>query len=203
VIDVKLSADATANPQIAVGEIACRPFPGPDGVRGAGLVKQQLLKRHNGWLRGTQIEISCPEKIAAADQPAAALAEALLIDSMILGYELDPAFAALGDFNTDGNLTPTLAAGSRVLAALRGGVTRMAVPEKSTAQVADVMLAEGAAKFATMQIFAVGSFEEIPPLAAAQLDDKVTHAMTLFARAQTLLAEAGDRSDSALSDPTA
>jgi hypothetical protein len=44
----------------------------------------------------------------------------------------------------------------------------MAVPEKCIAQVADVMLAEGAAKFSTVQIFAVSEFKEIPPLACGE-----------------------------------
>jgi len=201
VLDVKLTATATANPQLASGEINCRAFPGPDGVRAAAFVKQQLFKRHNAWLRGTQIDIACAEKIPGGDLPAAAVTEALLVDAMILGYDLEPNFVALGDFDSDGGLIPTLATGTRVLAALRGGAVRITVPEKSTPQVADVMLAEGPAKFASVQIFAVSGFDEIPPLAAAQLDTKVQRAMSIFGRAQVLLNDAGDRADAALTDP--
>lgn len=197
---MKLSATATPNPQLATGEINCRAFPGADGVRASAFVKQQLLKRHNGWPRGMQIDIACAEKPFAADLPAALLTQALVVDSMILGYDLDPAFVALGGFDLDGNLTTPLATGTRVLAAFRGGAARMAVPEKSVAQVADVMLAEGAAKFCTVQIFSVGAFEEIPPLAATQLDDKVVRAMAIFGRAQAVLRDAADRGDAGLTD---
>ena len=199
-LNVKLTATATANPQLATSEINCLAFPGPDGVRAAGFVKQQLLKRHNGWPRGMQIDIASAERPVGADLPASLLSQALIVDSMILGYDIDPTFVALGGFDIDGDLTPPLAAGTRVLAAFRGGATRMAVPEKCIAQVADVMLAEGAAKFSTVQIFAVSEFKEIPPLAVAKLDDQVMRATATFGRAQAVLRDAADRGDAGLTD---
>ncbi len=191
-LDMKVTATATANAMLAAGEIACPAFPGPDGVRAMGFVKQQLLKRHNGWPKAAQIDIACPERPVAADLPAALLTQALVVDSLILGYNLDSGFVAIGGFDIDGNITPALATGTRVLAAIRGGATRIVVPEKSTPHVADVMLAEGPAKFSNVQIFAVGGFEEIPPLATKELEDKVVRATAIFGRAQAVLRDRGD-----------
>ena len=164
-VGVKLTGSAAANPQLSASDIVCSQFPGPETVKSLAFVKALMLTRHNGWPRGQKIDVAFSEKIAAPDVPATTFASALLVDAMILGYEIDPGLVVIGSFNPEGELAPAVGTATRLVAALRSGATRIIIPEKSVPQVADAMLSEGVAAFARAQIFSVGSFDEAPDFA--------------------------------------
>ena len=199
-VGVKLTGSAGANPQLAASDLVSAQFPGPEMLKALGFAKGLMLTRHNGWPRGQKIDVAFSEKIAVADAPATSFASALLVDSMILGYEVEPGLVVIGGFNPEGEIAPVVGTATRLVAALRSGATRIIVPEKSVAQVADAMLSEGLVAFAKAQIFAVSEFDEAPNFAPARPDPKIERAMTVFGRAQLLFAEATDNGKAALAD---
>ena len=199
-VGVKCTGSAAANTQLSASDLVSTQFPGLEMVKSLAFVKALMLTRHNGWPRGQKIDVAFSDKIAAPDVPATTFASALLVDSMILGYEIDPGLVAIGGFTPEGELGPVVGTATRLIAALRSGATRIIITDKSVPQVADAMLSEGLAAFAKAQIFSVSEFGEAPDFAPTKPDAKIERGMTVFGRVQLLFAEAGENPKAALAD---
>ena len=147
--------------------------------------------RQGGWPRGAQIELAFAEKYSSKDGPSAAVASALLIESVLGGLDIRPDLAVTGDLNADG----TVQAVGGVRAKLRGaannkGVKIVGIPFKNRNAVLDLLILKGPEPLLELQIFSMENFDEAKALADAQTQEELTEALALFQK----IAAAGPRS---------
>jgi hypothetical protein len=143
--------------------------------------------RHKGWPKGYTIEFSFADKYSSKDGPSAAIACALLLNSMIIGKENDPWFAVTGDMNADGSVQPIGGVAAKIRGATNGRCKIVAIPAKNENSLADLLLTDGPAPFASIQIYSVSSFDEAEALALKEKPAATQNAIDEMARVQEVL----------------
>jgi hypothetical protein len=137
--------------------------------------------RHDGWPRGQKMEIFFEDKYSPKDGPSAAVACALLVESLITGVDLDPGFSVTGDLNADGSVQPIGGVIAKLRGATKGGQKIVAIPQKNRTSAVDLAVGEGVAPFVGLQLFSVDSFDEAIALARLDRSPSVAQALTSFA----------------------
>ncbi|MEZ0386660.1 MAG: S16 family serine protease [Verrucomicrobium sp.] len=153
--------------------------------------------RHDGWPAGHKMEISFEDKYSPKDGPSAAVACALLVESVLTGVELDPAFSVTGDMNADGSVQPIGGVIAKLRGATRSGQTLAGIPLKNRTSALDLAVGEGAAPFIGLQLFSVETFDEALALARKDRSAALTQALNTFATVSNTLRS----TPSALSSP--
>lgn len=189
---VTLTATATPTKPDAPGIVTFVPPLGPTGQAVLNSVSKYLVARHHGWPAGHKIEVTFSVPIAPDDTAAAGLATATVLDSMFGDWEADPTCAVVGHLQADGKIVSASSALMRLLTAMRGGASRILMPEKNVAEAAaDVMINEGPEGFGRVQMFAVKDFDEVPMMAGVKIDKFVAQSIAAFDEMQKELAAAG------------
>jgi hypothetical protein len=150
-------------------------------------VTKHLQILHGGWPQGYRIELGFADKYSNKDGPSAAVACALLIDSLISGRQLDQSFAVTGDMNADGSVQPIGGVRAKIRGATNSQCKIVAIPAKNERALADLLLSEGPEPFAATQIFSIGKFEEARGLAYVEKDVAVQKAVSEMAQVLDLL----------------
>ncbi len=153
---------------------------GDDMRKALDEVKKFLTVRHNGWPEGQKIEIAFEEKYGPKDGPSAAVACALLLDSLVTGNDIDKALAVTGDLNADGSVQPVGGVADKIRGAAQRECRLVAVPLKCRSQVLDASLLDGVKPLLQIQIFSIGTFEEALRLAQAKKDEVLAKIMEDF-----------------------
>ncbi|QIF02109.1 S16 family serine protease [Roseimicrobium sp. ORNL1] len=142
---------------------------------------------HGGWPRGYQIELSFADKYSKKDGPSAAVACALLLHSLVTGKDLDQAFAVTGDMNADGTVQPIGGVAAKIRGATKGHCKIVGIPSKNESALGDVLLTDGPAPFASIQIFSISHFREAEALALAEKPATTQIALAEMSRVQEVL----------------
>lgn len=175
----------------APGELAYERFLGPLTMKGLDAVLQSVQALHGGWPRGQRVTISFSERVAPVELEAATLPSALLLDSMIRDWDIDPSYAVIGLLKPDGSIDGVGAIAGRLDGAARARISRLAVPEVNQDQVADYLLSAGITAFVGTQVFTVKHYNDAGRLSLMRLDAQTTEAVTLFGSVQRTLAAMG------------
>ncbi|MGJ8672802.1 S16 family serine protease [Rubritalea sp.] len=123
--------------------------------------------RHDDLPEGYRVELAFADKYSPKDGPSAAVATALLLDSIITGKELNDDFAVTGDMNATGEVRPV----GGVRAKVRGAAKRcklVAIPEQNAEAITDAYVLEGIPYLTAIQIFSIESFDQAYALAGEQ-----------------------------------
>ena len=88
----------------APGEVAFERFLGPLTMKGLDSVMKGVQALHGGWPRGQRVTLSFSDRVAPVELDAANLPSALLVDSMIRDWDIDPNYAVLGMLQPDGSI---------------------------------------------------------------------------------------------------
>jgi hypothetical protein len=166
-----------------------------------GEVVKHMQVIHNGWPTGFRIELGFEDKYSDKDGPSAAVACALLLDSMITGQVLDNAFAVTGDMNVDGSVQPIGGVRAKIRGATKGHCKFVAIPSKNERALGDLLLTEGPGPFAAVQIFSISTFEEAQALGYATKTQPVQRAVTNMAQVLELLQRSQSQMHIWLRDP--
>ncbi|QIF02108.1 S16 family serine protease [Roseimicrobium sp. ORNL1] len=156
-----------------------------------GKALQEVAKfiqlNHGGWPQGQEITLFFTGRYSYKDGPSPAVASALLLHSMISGKELDPAFAVAGDMNADGSVQPIGGVAERIRGAAKSNCKLAGIPATSVSELGDLLLTDGPAPFATVQIFGLEHFREAEALALTTKPEALTAAITEMNRVQEVL----------------
>ncbi|MEZ5304959.1 MAG: S16 family serine protease [Verrucomicrobiales bacterium] len=147
--------------------------------------------RHDGWPKGQEVEIAFENKYSGKDGPSAAVACALMIESLISGVELDQSFAVTGDMNADGSVQPVGGISAKIRGASAKECDVVAVPDDNKTLVADAYIMEGPEAVNKIQIFSIKTFEEALALGRKDRDEKLTGAIEKFAKVQKVVNDKG------------
>lgn len=153
---------------------------GPSMTTALGEVVKFHAVRHDGALRDHRMELSFDDKYSPKDGPSAAVACALLLESLITGVELDPGFSVTGDMNADGSVQPIGGVIAKLRGASRAGQQITAIPLKNRTSAVDLALGEGITPFLGVQLFSIGQFDEALALARRDRDPEISKAMVAY-----------------------
>ncbi|MCW0217161.1 MAG: hypothetical protein OJI67_02455 [Prosthecobacter sp.] len=129
-------------------------------------VQKFIQLRHSSLPRSLDFEIAFEEKYSGKDGPSAAVACALLSESLLTGQTWDPAFAVTGDMNADGMVQPIGGVAAKVRGATRGDCRIVAVPLRNETAVSDLLIQDGPALVAGIHIFSLTHFDQAVTLAS-------------------------------------
>ncbi len=173
-----------ANPS----EVKFNQDVGPQMESALKEVKKFLSIRHTSWPKGWDMEVAFENHYNPKDGPSAAVACALLLDSLVSGAKLDEGFAVTGDLNADGAVRPVGGVPDKVRAASQKKCTGVCIPVKNVNAMVDHGVLKGPLPIAMIQIFSATTFEEASKIVSLPRDKGLDGAMTSFSEIQKAIA---------------
>jgi len=183
----KLSVSALKLEGGKVASLAFNQEVGPDMSKALGEVKRFMTIRHGGWPRDYAIELSFADKYTPKDGPSAAVACALILESIITGVQLSPSFAVTGDLNADGTVQPIGGVAAKLRGAGKSGMQIVAIPEKNRTSAVDLMIMEGVTPFLGAQIVSINTFDEALSMASQSKSEVMQKALDNFSSLTVIL----------------
>jgi hypothetical protein len=161
-------------------------------------VEKMMRIRHQKDLpSGHGIELGFADKYTMKDGPSAAVACALMAESIITGEALEPSFAVTGDMTATGEVRPIGGVSGKVRGAANRDCKIMAVPRANKAAIQDVYVMEGIEPIAATQIILIENFDQAWEIAKAKRSEKIQQALDDYGMVQTAIA----RSPASASNP--
>jgi hypothetical protein len=183
----KMSAIALDMPANARSEVKFNQTVGTMMRQALSQACYYLEIRNKGWPSGHLIELSFEDKYSDKDGPSAAVACGLLVNSLITGKVNDSNFAVTGDMNADGSVQPIGGVAAKIRGATNGKCKLVAIPSKNEESLGDVLLTDGPAPFAQIQIYSIATFDDAEALALQDKPAPVQQAVKEMAAVQDLL----------------
>ncbi len=162
------------------------------------VIKHSTVKR--GTIPpGMKVEFAFEDKYGGKDGPSAAVACALLLDSLRTGAEIDGNFAVTGDLNADGSVQPVGGVPSKIHGAATRSCTYVAVPSSAERELTDAILLDGPSGLWEIPVFAIKTFDEALALSTNKKSPDLETALTKFTEVQKVLQT--QKSPSLLANP--
>ena len=136
--------------------------------------------RNGGWPRGAQVELAFAEQYSDKDGPSAAVACALLIESMLTGTKLNPDFAVTGDLNADGTVQPVGGVQAKIRGAARSKLEVVGIPLSNREDLLDLLVIDGPDPLLKTQVFSLESFDDALQVGRANPPSEVRSAINDF-----------------------
>lgn len=137
---------------------------------------------------GKAIELGFADKYTPKDGPSAAVACALLGDSILSGDKLDIKFAVTGDMTATGLVQPVGGVPAKIRGAIsKGDAEIIAIPEKNAVALEDEYLFSGIENLYDAQIFTIAEFKDAKALAVLERSEDVKKSIAEFKMVQMAL----------------
>lgn len=160
---------------------------GKDMLSALNEVIKHLRVKHDSWPSGYEVEIAFEDRFTLKDGPSAAVPCALLLDSLITGAKIDPAFAVTGDMNADGSIQPVGGVPAKVRGAFSKDCKIVAIPLKNAKSLSDLVILNGIQPVSRIQVFTVQNFKQASALASSKKNDSLANAIKEFAKVQNAI----------------
>ena len=160
---------------------------GKDMLSALNEVIKHLRVKHDSWPSGYEVEIAFEDRFTLKDGPSAAVPCALLLDSLITGAKMDPAFAVTGDMNADGSIQPVGGVPAKVRGAFSKDCKIVAIPLKNAKSLSDLVILNGIQPVSRIQVFTVQNFKQASALASSKKNDSLANAIKEFAKVQNAI----------------
>lgn len=160
---------------------------GSDMTSALNEVQKYINVRHKGWPTGYTIEMSFEDRYQPKDGPSAAVACALMVDSLLSGQALDQATAVTGDMTATGSVQPVGGVPDKLRAAADKKCSVACIPLKNARSMADYCLLKGLRPATTIQIFTAEKFDDARKVASLPRDADVEKAVKEFAEIARVL----------------
>ena len=144
-------------------------------------VEKLMRVRHPDSLpTGNLIEFGFADKHSPKDGPSAAVACALMAESIITGVELDQKFAVTGDLTATGDVRPVGGVEAKLRGAARKDCEIFAVPAGNKASIDDIYVIDGIAAVSETQVILINTFEEALRIGRSEKEEAVKQAVEDF-----------------------
>jgi len=156
-------------------------------------VIKYLRLQHESLPTGYKVDISFEEQYIPKDGPSAAVACALMINSLIEGGDIDPNIAVTGDMNADGTVQPVGGITGKLRGAVKGGCDVIAIPESNSRVISDLLIINGISALTNIQIFSLKTFDDAWKLAAVheKREPEIKESIELFSEILKVLNRPG------------
>jgi len=155
-------------------------------------VIRAMQVKHGALPANMEVEFGFADKWGGKDGPSAAVATALLIESLLRGFEIPKSVAVTGDLNANQNVQPVGGVPDEIRGAMKANCTMIGVPAGNEADLNDMVVEENLRRFLTAKIFTMGNLEDALILvdAGGRTDSQKT-ALAEFEAIQKDLASGG------------
>ena len=145
-------------------------------------VEKLMRVRHPETLPlGHTIEFGFEDKHTPKDGPSAAVACALMTESIITGVGLDQKFGVTGDITATGEVRPVGGVDAKVRGASRRDCEIFAVPAGNKISVEDLYITEGLEAISRIQIILIKDIEEALAIGRLEKSPEIRKALEEFA----------------------
>ena len=149
---------------------------------------ERLLKvRYPVWQAGYKIRFSYGNKYAKQAGGSAGGAFSVLLLSLLDGMQIDPTFAMTGDVTVDGKIREIGAAAEKIRGAMLEKCSVVAIPVANKESLNDLAILYSPAMFWSIQIFSVGTLDNVAAVARLDRDKYLSNALTQFYQIQRAL----------------
>lgn len=144
-------------------------------------VEKLMRVRHSKNLPvGHTIEFGFSDKHSPKDGPSAAVACALMTESIISGIKLDQTFAVTGDITATGAIRPIGGVNAKIRGASRQNCEIFGVPKANQAAISDLLIMEGIEAVTNIQIILLENFDEALAISRSDKSEDFTKAIEEF-----------------------
>lgn len=150
-------------------------------------------KRQSSLPTGVSVEISFEEQYIPKDGPSAGVASALLLESLFTGHSYDMGFAVTGAMDGEGKVGAVGGVDGKIRGAITRRCSMVAIPLHNEATVRDLLILEGPASLAKIQVIGITVFDDALKLAIEEKkkDPKIKTALATFSEVQKILNQRG------------
>lgn len=184
-VATQMNATVIRKPSIQTIEVAFNQDVGDMMVAATREVVKFINVRHERLPEGYRVELAFADKYTPKDGPSAAVAAALLVNSILTGEDINPDFAVTGDMNATGEVRPV----GGVMSKVRGASKKcglVAVPVQNITSIHDAYIIEGISFLSAIQIFSIKTFDQAHAIAGKQTP-QVEKAIADFSAVQKVL----------------
>jgi len=143
-------------------------------------VAKFLLVRHGDDLPEKKIELSFGDRHTPKDGPSAAVATALIAQSIVSDIPLEPNIAVTGDMSATGEVQPVGGVISKLKAAAIAQVPIALVPHSNRRALQDFYFFYGIKSIARIQVISIEQFDEAWRMAKMDRDEDYVKALANF-----------------------
>ncbi len=189
----QMNATAESNQSSEKLRIRFDQLVGTDMTTALDKVVRYLRLKHEPFPVGYDVLISFEEQYIPKDGPSAAVACALLINSLIEGDELDSDIAVTGDMNADGIVQPVGGITGKLRGAERRDCNVIVIPVSNSRVIRDLLITNGISGLTRIQIFSIENFGEAWKLAVKHdnRESAIKESIELFKEVQSVLNRSG------------
>jgi len=158
---------ATAVPVADGGniEFAFNQAIGNDMKKASEEVVRAVLLRNGGLPANFEVQFGFADKWVGKDGPSAAVACAILLESMIHGFEIPAHLAVTGDLNSDSSVQPVGGVADKIRGAMDMGCNVIGIPRANEEDVDDLVVEESLRRFLSAKIFTLNQLGDAIALA--------------------------------------
>lgn len=157
---MKLSATAVGGTNPENITFGFNQAVGEDMQKASSEVVRAVQVRHGQYPASMDVKFGFGDKWGGKDGPSAAVACALLLESLIEGFEIPSHFAVTGDLNADSTVQSVGGVADKIRGAMDLKCTLIAVPATNEEDLDDLVVEENLRRFLTAQIFTLKKLED-------------------------------------------
>lgn len=148
-----------------------------------------LRKRHRKLPSGVAVEFSFEDHYIPKDGPSAGVACTLMVESLLKGYNYNPNFAVTGALDSGGKVGGVGGVDGKIRGAIARNCDVVAIPTENEDVIADLVIMEGVAALAKIQIIEIENFDQALKIAKKdeELDAETRKALDTFRDVQRVL----------------
>ncbi len=160
---------------------------GDDMTKALGEVVKHSTVMRGDLPLGMKVEFAFEDKFGAKDGPSAAVACALMLDSLRTGADIDSHFAVTGDLNADGNVQPVGGVPDKIRGAAARSCNYVGVPTSAERELTDAITLDGLTGLWEIQVFSIKTYEDALALSSTAKAAPLKEAISTFAEVQAVL----------------
>ncbi len=178
---VKLSATAVVDRSDGQFDLGFNQSVGPDMGRAAAEVLRAMQVKYKGMPSNHNVRFGFSDKWGGKDGPSAAVACALLLESLLDGFEIPDNLAVTGDMNADQTVQPVGGVADKIRGAMEANCTVIGIPSANREDIDDLAVEENLRRFLTAKIFMLKTLDEALDLAnPGRRSEEATQALAAF-----------------------
>jgi hypothetical protein len=149
-------------------------------------VLRTVRLKYPRW-EASKVEVSFSDRASKLDGPSIGAALGTMLLSMLEGYEIDSKLAMTGDVTADGKVRQIGGVVAKIRAATSAECNIVAMPASNYEQLVDGLVYEGPTLFSKINVIGIGTLDDAVAVARQDRDEKLQHAIELFAEVQDAL----------------
>lgn len=153
---------------------------GPDMNKAFAEANRAIQVKYQAWPQNASLSLGFENKYNGKDGPSAAVAYALVLESLIQGRAIDAKVAVTGDMNADQSVQPIGGVGAKVRGAVNAGCELVMIPAENFDELTDLALDGEFDLFSKIQVFTIESLDQALQLAFEERDEKASRALSDF-----------------------